>query len=295
MSTSRPFAYNTGSTIAGTIQVGSLAVGTPTSGFTGMEWWNGPDEDLGYVIAISVPSDTQPTPVSGITASVGFNRTDGFNDSEFVSLANLITGESFVAPNQASTGLTSLGYWNSYGTSGISINDYYEGGIVSYIYQPGDPGYVSGETHGMIASLENYTGYSWGCGSLNVSGIQNIIGSGASNQTLIVNSVNTNCPSSASTNAFVTASNLSINGYDDWFIPNRAEWNASLSGTGEFNIPNFMVWDGAVHIYWVSNQTSADFSEIKSYRPDLGPPWYQGTINATAKTFRRMFKPFRYF
>ena len=65
MATARPFAYNTGATISGTIQVGDLAVGSPTSGFesTGLEWWNGPDEELGYVIAQSVPSDTQPTPV----------------------------------------------------------------------------------------------------------------------------------------------------------------------------------------------------------------------------------------
>ena len=66
MATARPFAYNTGAPIAGTDQVGALAVGTPTVGFTatGLEWWNGPDEDLGYVIAQSVPSDTQPTPLT---------------------------------------------------------------------------------------------------------------------------------------------------------------------------------------------------------------------------------------
>ena len=54
MPTSRPFAYNTGSTITGTEQLGSIAIGYPTSGFTstGLRWWNGPDEDLGYVDVI---------------------------------------------------------------------------------------------------------------------------------------------------------------------------------------------------------------------------------------------------
>ncbi len=67
MATARPFAYNTGAGITGTEQVGGLAVGTPTDGFaaTGLQWWNGPDEDLGYVIAQSVPSNTQPTPYLG--------------------------------------------------------------------------------------------------------------------------------------------------------------------------------------------------------------------------------------
>jgi hypothetical protein len=65
MSTARPFAYNTGSTISGTIQVGDLAVGVPTDGFTSNPvFWNGPDEELGYVIAVPVPGNTQPTPLT---------------------------------------------------------------------------------------------------------------------------------------------------------------------------------------------------------------------------------------
>ena len=64
MAITRPFSYNTGTPIAGTIQVGSLAVGTPTSGFTtNPQFWNGPDEELGYVIAVPVSGNTQPTPL----------------------------------------------------------------------------------------------------------------------------------------------------------------------------------------------------------------------------------------
>jgi hypothetical protein len=114
MPTTRPFSYNTGSPISGTIQVGNLAVGYPTTGYTGMEWWNGPDEELGYVIAQPVPDDSQPTPIPGVTGSVGFFRTNGYNDSEFVSLANLISNANYNNPTAAATGLTLNGYWNSY-------------------------------------------------------------------------------------------------------------------------------------------------------------------------------------
>lgn len=115
MSIARPFAYNTGSTINGTIQVGDLAVGTPTSGFssTGLPWWNGPDEELGFIIAGPVPSNTQPTPISGVTASVQFWRS-AFTDSSFVDLAEYVTGQSFTGGSEASTYLTTNGYWNSY-------------------------------------------------------------------------------------------------------------------------------------------------------------------------------------
>ena len=118
MATARPFAYNIGAPITGTDQVGALAVGTPTYGFssTGLPWWNGPDEDLGYVIAESVPGDTQPTPVPGVSASVGFFRSSALTSPSFISIANVIAGPSgpFTTGTDASIWLTENGYWNSY-------------------------------------------------------------------------------------------------------------------------------------------------------------------------------------
>jgi len=65
MAFARPFAYNPGSLIPGTEQIGELSIGFPISGFTDSpQYWNGPDEDLGYVIAAPVSGNTQPTPVT---------------------------------------------------------------------------------------------------------------------------------------------------------------------------------------------------------------------------------------
>jgi len=119
MSTARPFAYNTGSTISGTIQVGDLAVGTPTDGFTSNPvFWNGPDEELGYVIAVPVPGNTQPTPMPGVFASIKFlgtkNQPNPFNDSTFINLVNQEFNQTFTGATEASTWLTDNGYWNSY-------------------------------------------------------------------------------------------------------------------------------------------------------------------------------------
>ena len=115
MATSRPFAYNTGSQILGTIQVGSLAVGTPTSGFTSSpQFWNGADEDLGYVIAQSISANTQPTPISGVTASLGFNRSSALTESSFVQLTNYLFNQSFTGGTQAKSYLNDNGYWTSY-------------------------------------------------------------------------------------------------------------------------------------------------------------------------------------
>ena len=122
MPTARPFAYNTGSPIDGTEQVGSLAVGTPTSGFTNNpQFWNGPDEDLGYVIAHPVSGGTQPNPLS-IPAYLGFWRTDGFTDNSFIGLSQYVSNEygapqTFSSATEASIWLTNNGFWNSYGVS----------------------------------------------------------------------------------------------------------------------------------------------------------------------------------
>lgn len=131
MATARPFAYNTGAGITGTTQVGNLAIGTPTEGFasTGIEWWNGPDEDLGYVIACQVPSDNQPTPVPGVSASVGFFRSSSLTEGSFIALANQIAGPSgggpFASGTAANTWLNNNGFWSSFvggtGATGFTV------------------------------------------------------------------------------------------------------------------------------------------------------------------------------
>ena len=131
MATARPFAYNTGAPIAGTDQVGSLAIGTPTVGFdtTGLEWWNGPDEELGYVIAEPVPSDTQPTPVIGVSGSVGFFRSDALTEISFVNLTNQLFFQSFLTGDQCKTYLNTNGYWTSWGELPPGMVLYLDAGV----------------------------------------------------------------------------------------------------------------------------------------------------------------------
>jgi hypothetical protein len=140
MATARPFAYNTGAGITGTVQVGALAVGTPTDGFatTGLEWWNGPDEDLGYVIAQSVPGDTQPTEIPGVFASVGFFRSDALTDPSFINIANAVAGPSgpFNTANAATSWLYDNGYWTSY-PEGIAGSLVFNGTNQSLSLSPG--------------------------------------------------------------------------------------------------------------------------------------------------------------
>ena len=118
---SRPFAYNTGSSINGTGQIGDLAIGVDPDDYSkdpgGVKWWNGPDEDLGYVIAYSQPDGLHPTPIENTTASVGFKRSTYKTEASFVELSNREYVQSFTTGDQAKTWLNNNGYWTSWVTS----------------------------------------------------------------------------------------------------------------------------------------------------------------------------------
>lgn len=120
MSTSRPFAYNPSPNpnISGTTQIGDIAIGVdPTldyfGGAGGVQWWEGPDEDLGYIVAKPIPPLNQPNPLF-IPAGVAFGRSL-FTEESFILLAeSLSSGLTFATGNDASTWLTDNGYWNTW-------------------------------------------------------------------------------------------------------------------------------------------------------------------------------------
>jgi len=118
MATSRSFAYNSGSPIAGTTQVGNIAAGNESANYgNGLEWWNGPDEDLGYVICYpqTTGSRTGGSGVLNISApTVGFWRSQYLTDESFLTTCNTLFNQGFNDTSAAKTWLNSNGYWTSY-------------------------------------------------------------------------------------------------------------------------------------------------------------------------------------
>lgn len=129
MSLSRPFARNTGSEISGTLQIGNLAIGTPSSGFesTGLKWWNGPDENLGYVIAYEDFPGGRPG-ADDTTAYLGFSRTNSKSDVEFLNLAQTLAKTTFGTPNEAKSWLNDNGFWTSFPEFAASLLVYLDSG-----------------------------------------------------------------------------------------------------------------------------------------------------------------------
>ena len=114
----RPFAYNpTHNSISGTEQLGDLAIGVTSQDYSSrpgnVDWWSGPDEDLGYIICIPVSTGNQPTPFGNI-GTVGFYRSNELTESSFVYAVNNIFGLSYTLGLDCKNWLNSNGYWTSF-------------------------------------------------------------------------------------------------------------------------------------------------------------------------------------
>jgi len=126
---SRPFSRNTGSIIQGTNKIGNLGIGVdagPSGGYggTGLQWWNGPSESGGWIIAQEVPANNQPTPVPpSVTASVGFWKSSALTELSFLDLAKYVatiagSPQTFPSGMAARAWLTSNGYWTNFRVTG---------------------------------------------------------------------------------------------------------------------------------------------------------------------------------
>jgi len=116
---SRAFAYNTGSPVSGSVQVGNLTVGQSHPDLeTGLVWVNGPNENQSYIIANS--GSPRNIEGGGGSTNVSFMRSADFTDESFISLAEYVSDEIAGNPQTFSTAvdacswLSSNGFWTSY-------------------------------------------------------------------------------------------------------------------------------------------------------------------------------------
>ncbi len=150
--------------------------------------------------------------------------TNGTGSATYSSVATgLLTSTTYyVRAYATSTAGTAYGNQISFTTtSTLSIGSFYQGGVIGYFLQSGDPGYSSTVQHGIIISQNNIGTADFGCYNITYPNpFGTAIGDGINNTNNILSACST--PGTAAETCF----NLVLNTYSDWFLPCTGEWNA---------------------------------------------------------------------
>ena len=269
MATSRPFCYNPSPnpTIPGTDQVGDIAAGNGTPIInTSLEWWNGPDEDPGYVIAYIDPTGDHPNAPERILMTnyichIGFVRTLNKTESEFIELAKAISGNnSLTTGSQSKAYLNSQGFWCSFNSNSVSyLNGMYVNGFSSILGNGGSQSalvnFISNKAMNdltfymgsLLNTSQNRTYMRSLVSQLHTAGQTRIF----SNVTQAINCIDTNNPGTEASYNSGSSANEKFDGFTQ-------EWEFWNSGNPYGDFSAFMADDIQIYNYCQANNMKYD-------------------------------------
>jgi len=221
------------------INAGNVVGAQGLTGAAGIDGTNGSDGQDGAQGATGFAGPAGDQGVAGPQGPAGLDGANGING---------IDGQDGTNGNDGVAGATGpAGPAGADGTSytqpTYNIGDVVNGGVVFYLFVPGDIGYVAGESHGLVVAFSDVATYvEWGCFGADLPNVPNVpynggnplglgaeIGDGFNN----TNNILKDCPTAPAA--------LAARSYGpDWFLPSAKELNqiyinkTSLEGVSGF-------------------------------------------------------------
>jgi hypothetical protein len=184
------------------------------------------------------------------------------------------------------------------GSSGSRVGDFYQGGVIFHIFEPGETGYVAGETHGLIAAVSDQSsGIQWYNGFIPTIGTGTSLGTGSANTTAIISAQG----ATETSYAAGLARAYTGGGYSDWFLPSKDELYkmcqikslintvAALYDGSNFSYENYWsstedyVYNNIYSYVWVVNFTPTP--DVIGYGYEHYHPTPQQSSDDTSSTF----------
>ena len=249
--------------------------------------------DAQATVSFTAPSSDGGSAITSYTATSnpgGITGTLSQAGSGDIIVSGLTNGTAYTftvtATNAIGTSLASAAS-SSITPQAPQVGDFYGGGVVFYIFVSGDIGYVAGETHGLIAAVQDQSsGIRWYNGSyVSVGVTSRFIGTGAANTDAIIalqGDIET-------TYAAGLARAYNGGGFTDWFLPSRYEMIEMFSKKAVINTTatanggsNF-----APNSYWNSTEETTEKANRQGF--DNGA---QGSQSKSVGLFVRAVRTF---